>query len=40
MYTGVSAKQNVLIKNESRIPLEYEWKVPDKYKNEIKFAPS
>jgi hypothetical protein len=40
MYTGVSAKQTVLVKNESRIPLEYEWKVPDKYKNEVKFAPS
>ena len=30
----------MLVKNESRIPLQYEWKVPDKYKNEIKFAPS
>jgi hypothetical protein len=28
------------LKNESRIPLQYEWKVPEKYKNEIKFAPS
>jgi hypothetical protein len=40
MYSGVSAKQTVLVKNDSRIPVEYEWKVPDKYKNEIKFAPS
>jgi len=29
-----------MVKNESRIPLQYEWKVPDKYKNEIKFAPA
>lgn len=28
------------VKNESRIPLEYEWKVPEKYKNEIQFAPA
>jgi hypothetical protein len=28
-----------LVKNESRIPLQYEWKVPEKYKNEIRFAP-
>lgn len=27
------------IKNESRIPLQYEWKVPDKYKTEIFFEP-
>jgi hypothetical protein len=37
---GVSAKQQISVKNESRIPLQYEWKVPDKYKNEIKFNPS
>lgn len=39
-FVGVSAKQQVIVKNESRIPLQYEWKVPDKYKNEIKFAPT
>ena len=39
-YIGVSSKQTVFVKNNSRIPLEYQWKVPEKYKNEIKFAPS
>jgi len=29
----------VQVKNESRIPLQYEWKVPAKYKNEIRFNP-
>jgi hypothetical protein len=38
-YVGVSSKQHVMIKNESRIPVQYEWKVPEKYRNEIKFAP-
>ena len=40
IYKGVSSKQQVLVKNESRIPLQYEWKVPEKYKNEIRFAPA
>lgn len=35
----MSSKQQVFVKNESRIPLQYEWKVPEKYKNEIKFSP-
>jgi hypothetical protein len=39
IYKGVSTKQTVLVQNQSRIPLQYEWKVPDKYKNEIRFAP-
>lgn len=39
-FVGVSSKQNVFVKNESRIPLQYEWKVPEKYKNEIKFNPT
>jgi hypothetical protein len=39
IYKGVSTKQSVMVQNQSRIPLQYEWKVPDKYKNEIKFAP-
>lgn len=30
----------MFVKNESRIPLEYEWKVPDKYKNVVKFVPN
>ena len=38
-YTGVSSKQKLSIKNEARIPLQYEWKVPDKYKTEIFFEP-
>lgn len=28
------------MKNDSRIPLQYEWKVPEKYRNEVKFNPS
>ena len=28
------------MKNESRIPLQFEWKVPEKYKNEVRFAPT
>ena len=39
-YTGVSSKQRLSIKNEARIPLQYEWKVPEKYKTEIFFEPS
>ena len=27
------------IKNDSRIPLEFEWKVPEKYKTEVQFDP-
>jgi len=27
------------VKNDSRIPVEYEWRVPDKYKNEIIVQP-
>ena len=38
-FTGVSSKQRLSIKNDARIPLQYEWKVPDKYKTEIFFEP-
>ena len=38
-YIGVSTKQTFTVKNDSRIPVEYDWKVPDKYKNEIRFMP-
>jgi hypothetical protein len=38
-FTGVSSKQKLIIKNESRIPLEVEWKVPEKYKLEVMFNP-
>jgi len=38
-YTGVSSKQKLSIKNEARIPLQYEWKVPEKYKTEMFFEP-
>jgi len=38
-YVGVSTKQQIFVKNDSRIPLEYQWKVPEKYKNEIRFNP-
>lgn len=34
-FVGVSSKQKVSIKNDSRIPLEFEWKVPEKYKTEV-----
>ena len=39
-YIGVSSKQHIQVKNESRIPLQYEWKVPEKYRNEIRFTPA
>ena len=28
------------MKNDSRIPIEYEWRVPEKYKNEVSFNPN
>lgn len=34
-FIGVSSKQKLSIKNDSRIPLEFEWKVPEKYKTEV-----
>ena len=37
---GVSTKQKFAVKNESRIPVEYEWRVPEKYRNEVSFKPS
>lgn len=39
-FTGVSSKQKLSIKNDARIPLEFEWKVPEKYKTEVSFEPS
>jgi len=36
---GVSAKQKFPLKNQSRIPVEYEWRVPEKYRNEVSFVP-
>jgi len=39
-FVGVSTKQKFLVKNDSRIPIEYEWRVPEKYRNEISFTPS
>ena len=38
-FAGVSSKQKLTIKNDARIPLEYEWKVPEKYKGEVFFEP-
>ena len=29
-----------MVKNDSRIPIEYEWRVPDKYRNEVSFNPN
>ena len=39
IYSGVSQHQKFSIKNESRIPIEYEWKVPEKYLNEVSLQP-
>ena len=39
-YVGVSTKQKFSVKNDARIPLEFEWKVPEKYSNEVKFEPA
>jgi len=39
-YIGVSTLQKFGVKNDSRIPIEYEWRVPDKYKSEIIFTPN
>ena len=39
-FVGVSTKQKFLVKNDSRIPLEYEWRGPDKYRNEVSFTPN
>jgi len=38
-FIGVSSKQKISVKNDSRIPLEIEWKVPEKYKAAIIFEP-
>jgi hypothetical protein len=39
-YSGVSQRQTLKIKNESRVPLEYECKIPEKYTNEVNLQPS
>jgi hypothetical protein len=39
-FTGVSSKQKVHVKNDARIPLEFEWKVPEKYRTEVCFEPT
>jgi hypothetical protein len=39
-YIGVSTRQAFSVKNDSRIPVFYEWRVPDKYKSEIIFTPN
>ena len=36
----MSSKQGFSVKNDSRIPVEYEWKVPEKYKLEVRFEPT
>ena len=38
-YTGVSTEQKLMIKNETRIPLEYECLVPAKHQEIIMFDP-
>jgi hypothetical protein len=37
---GVQAKQKFKVKNDSRIAVEYEWRVPEKYENEVSFDPN
>jgi hypothetical protein len=37
---GVSTRQKFTVKNDARIPIEYEWRVPDKYKNEVIVQPA
>lgn len=39
-YPGVSSKQKLSIKNNGRVPIEYEMQAPDKYKEAIIFDPS
>lgn len=36
----MSSHQKFIVKNDSRIPVEYSWAVPDKYRNEITFIPT
>ncbi len=38
-FVGVSSKQKLSIKNEAKIPLEFEWKIAEKYKTEVTFEP-
>ena len=35
----MSQRQKFSVKNESRVPLEFEWKVPEKYTNEMSVQP-
>jgi len=37
---GVQAKQKFKVKNDSRIAVEYDWRVPEKYQNEVSFEPT
>lgn len=36
----MQAKQLFKVKNDSRIPVEYEWRIPEKYDKEVSFEPS
>ena len=38
-YIGVAQKQKLKIKNDSRVPLEFEFRIPEKYKKEVIFEP-
>ena len=38
-YAGVSTRQKFPVKNNARVPLEFEWRVPDKYRTEVRFEP-
>jgi len=39
IFAGVSQRQKFSIKNNSRVPLEFDWKVPEKYVNEVSLNP-
>jgi len=39
-FSGVSQRQKFSVKNDSRVALEYEWKVPEKYSNEVQLQPN
>lgn len=40
IFRGLSTTQALQVKNQSRVPVQYEWKVPEKYRDEIKFSPA
>ena len=39
-FVGVSARRKFFVKNDARVPMVYEFSVPEKYKNEVRFNPN